>query len=224
MFSNKALDSPFLAPEILFSKFSDHTSALDVWAFGMILFCLMFGRKPVSYYAIYRQWLKRTHNKDVELGNLPFTRPSSSNFIYDPFSIDFENPFDRVNMDDLAATHFKQKMTLEEIENQHHPNDGVLNFNNFMKCISDLSYSGMFTAANSKKFDFKRIIPSSEKGSKDEDDSWKTDDIHNAEKRKLRKEREVEKMIQDAAKKSDAENSKLTQAQRDREARRTKQI
>lgn len=107
MFSNKALDSPFIAPEVLFSKFSDHTAAMDVWAFGMILFCLMFGRRPVSYYAIYRHWLKKTHNKDVELGNLPFTKPSSSNFIYDPFSIDFENPFERINIEDLAATHFK---------------------------------------------------------------------------------------------------------------------
>lgn len=116
MFSNKALDTAFIPPEVLFSKFSDHTAAMDVWAFGMILFCLMFGRRPISYYTIYRKWLKKTHNKDVELGNLPFTKPSNSNFIYDPFSIDFENPFDNVNMDDLAATHFKQKMTLEEIE------------------------------------------------------------------------------------------------------------
>ena len=27
-----------------------------------------------------------------------------------------------------------------------------------MKCISDLSYSGMFTKENSKKFDFARIV------------------------------------------------------------------
>jgi serine/threonine protein kinase len=54
MFSNKALDSPFVPPEVLFSKFSDHTAALDVWCFGMVLFCLMFGRKPVSYYSVYR--------------------------------------------------------------------------------------------------------------------------------------------------------------------------
>lgn len=27
-----------------------------------------------------------------------------------------------------------------------------------MKCISDLSYSGMFTKENSKKFNFNRII------------------------------------------------------------------
>jgi serine/threonine protein kinase len=50
VFSNRALDSPFVAPEILFSKFSEHTAALDVWGFGMVLFCLMFGKNPVSYY------------------------------------------------------------------------------------------------------------------------------------------------------------------------------
>ena len=33
-----------------------------------------------------------------------------------------------------------------------------MNFDNFMKCISDLSYSGMFTKENSKKFDFARIV------------------------------------------------------------------
>ena len=33
-----------------------------------------------------------------------------------------------------------------------------MNFDNFMKCISDLSYSGMFTKENSKKFDFTRIV------------------------------------------------------------------
>ena len=50
MFSNRALDTAFIAPEVLFPKFSDHTAAMDVWAFGMIMFSLIFGRKPVSYY------------------------------------------------------------------------------------------------------------------------------------------------------------------------------
>jgi hypothetical protein len=92
------------------------------------------------------------------MGNLPFTPPSHSNFIYDPFSIDFENPFESISMEDLAQNNFKQKMTLEEMENQFRPKDGTLNFENFMKCISDLSYSGMFTKENSKKFSFDRIV------------------------------------------------------------------
>jgi len=37
------------------------------------------------------------------MGTLPFIPPSSSNFIYDPFSIDFENPFDKMNQEEFAA-------------------------------------------------------------------------------------------------------------------------
>jgi hypothetical protein len=36
------------------------------------------------------------------MGNLPFVPPSSANFIYDPFSIDFENPFDNFSVEELA--------------------------------------------------------------------------------------------------------------------------
>jgi len=61
-------------------------------------------------------------------------------------------------MEDIAQTNFKQKMTLEELESQFRAKDGSLNFENFMKCISDLSYSGMFTKENSKKFSFERVI------------------------------------------------------------------
>lgn len=50
MFSNKALDNPFIPPEALFQKFQDHTAAMDVWSFGMIMYCILFGRKPTSYY------------------------------------------------------------------------------------------------------------------------------------------------------------------------------
>lgn len=32
-----------------------------------------------------------------------------------------------------------------------------MNFDNFMKCIEDLSYSGMFTKKNSKKFNMPKI-------------------------------------------------------------------
>ncbi len=32
-----------------------------------------------------------------------------------------------------------------------------MNFDNFMKCIEDLSYSGMFTKENSKKFNMPKI-------------------------------------------------------------------
>jgi hypothetical protein len=66
----------------------------------------------------------------------------------------------------------------------------MLNFNNFMKCISDLSYSGMFTKENSKKFDFKRIIEPETQATTDDD--MIGDDIHNTDKRKQRDERQAE--------------------------------
>ena len=51
------------------------------------------------------------------MGTLPFIPPSSSNFIYDPFSIDFENPFEKMNQEEFAAyTNKKQK--IEDIEQQ----------------------------------------------------------------------------------------------------------
>ena len=42
-FSNRALDTAFLAPENLFEKFSEQTAAQDVWSFGMIMYALLFG-------------------------------------------------------------------------------------------------------------------------------------------------------------------------------------
>lgn len=58
-FSNRALDNAFIAPEVLFTKFSEHNSALDVWSFGMIMYCLLLGREPESFYSVYRHWYKR---------------------------------------------------------------------------------------------------------------------------------------------------------------------
>jgi serine/threonine protein kinase len=66
---------------------------MDVWSFGMVMFCILFGRKPKSFYKVYREWFMRHHGQDVQKANLPFKPPSYSSFIYDPFTIDFENPF-----------------------------------------------------------------------------------------------------------------------------------
>jgi hypothetical protein len=35
--------------------------------------------------------------------SLPFIPPSQRNFLYDPFSIDFEMPFDKVDMEQLVG-------------------------------------------------------------------------------------------------------------------------
>lgn len=130
---------------------------MDVWAFGMIMFCLLFGKKPVSYYQAYRQWYLKKHHFDVEMSHLPFTPPSNSNFLYDPFSIDFENPFDHVNIEDLAADSRKNKNVLGDLEATFRSKDGKFNFANFMKCIEQLSYSSMFSDGNSKKFNFTSV-------------------------------------------------------------------
>jgi len=60
----------------------------------MIMYCLLLGKKPQSYYSAYRSWYKKCHGHDVEMAALPFIPPSQSNFLYDPFAIDLENPFD----------------------------------------------------------------------------------------------------------------------------------
>lgn len=158
MFSNQSLDDPFVSPEMLFNKFQDHTVAMDVWAFGMILFSVLFGRKPVSYYKIYREWYCKTHGHDVELSNLPFIPPSAKNFIYDPFSLDFDNPFDKVDYEELMSKKvrdFSGGAGTSVIDDD--VSKGSFNFENFMKSIESLSYSAMFSGANSKKFTFKPI-------------------------------------------------------------------
>lgn len=147
-FSNRALDNPFIAPEILFQKFSDHTSAMDVWSFGMIIYCVLLGQKPDSFYSIYRGWYKKQHGHDIELATLPFIPPSKSNFLYDPFSVDFDNPF-HAEEDELIGELNLPGSLMEKTSS--------LNFENCMKCIKNLSCSSLFSDGNSKKFQFKTV-------------------------------------------------------------------
>lgn len=154
MFSNNCLDDPFLAPEMMFNKFQDHTAAIDVWAFGMIMYCVLFGCKPASYYHVYKEWFKKSHNGDVEMQHLPFVPPSSRNFLYDPFSVDFEMPFDKVDYEEIVGKTTKAESKFAFGENCHLDINGDFNFGNFMKCIKNLSYSSMFADNNSKKFCF----------------------------------------------------------------------
>lgn len=113
------------------------------------MYCLLLGRQPESFYSVYRRWYKRQHgNFDVELSALPFIPPSASNFLYDPFSIDFDNPFTKleeeleINQDlDIAGSLIDKQ-------------GAGFNFENVMKCIKNLSISSLFEGANSKKFSF----------------------------------------------------------------------
>jgi serine/threonine protein kinase len=149
-FSNSALDNPFIAPETLFSKFLDQNSALDVWSFGMIMYCLLLGKKPESYYASYRAWYKKCHGHDVEMASLPFIPPSQSNFLYDPFAIDFENPFE--GEEELWG----RDAGLQEL-GSFTEKKGKINFENFIKCLQGRSYSSLFTQESSKKFHFQTL-------------------------------------------------------------------
>jgi serine/threonine protein kinase len=149
-FSNACLDNPFIAPETLFLKFLDQSSALDVWSFGMIMYCLLLGTKPQSFYSVYRAWYKKCHGHDVEMAALPFIPPSQSNFLYDPFAVDFEDPFDSVDDTWVQSSGLDIQGSLKE---KH----GSMSFENFIKCLKDMSYSSLFTQENSKKFHFRTI-------------------------------------------------------------------
>ncbi len=113
------------------------------------MYCILLGQKPDSFYSIYRTWYKAQHGHDIELGQLPFIAPSSSNFLYDPFSIDFDNPFSaeesELNFLNIPGSLIEKK--------------GKLNFDNCMKCIKNLSNSSLFDSqgGTSKKFHFKNL-------------------------------------------------------------------
>ena len=79
-----------------------------------------------------------------------------------PVSLDFDNPFDKVDYEELLSSRarsspdFNDMYTFAE-DDPYHNNDGTFNFANFMKSIESLSYSAMFTHGNSKKFTFKPL-------------------------------------------------------------------
>ena len=137
---------------MLFSGFEKHTAQVDVWAFGMILYCILFGKKPASFYRVYRDWYMKSHGHDVELSTLPFIPPSTKNFIYDPFSIDENNPFSNDgDYEELINHKVRSALNLEEefqFEQSDKPgkSNGAFDFENFIQCIEGLSYSSMFSS------------------------------------------------------------------------------
>jgi serine/threonine protein kinase len=105
---------------------------MDVWSFGMILFCLLTGKKPKSFYTVYRDWYRKSSRSgqnpcgyDVEASQLPFTPPSRTNFVYDPFSYDFDNPFESGSIQDpdLGKEVMKQLKGLSEAADLDTPGD-----------------------------------------------------------------------------------------------------
>lgn len=93
------------------------------------MYCLLLGKKPRSFYAVYREWYKKCHGHDVEMGILPFIPPSLSNFLYDPFSVDFENPFENEDDSWNKPNNLNIKGSLKEKEGEK------ISFENFIKCL-----------------------------------------------------------------------------------------
>lgn len=85
----------------------------------------------------------------MELSAIPFIPPSVSNFLFDPFAIDLDNPFQ-------GTTEEEQELTKGlDISGTLIDKSGTgLNFENVMKCIKNLSISSLFESGNSKKFTF----------------------------------------------------------------------
>lgn len=70
--------------------------------------------------------------------------------MYDPFAIDIENPFDGDDEEWDSSGVLDIQGSLKEKK-------GSINFENFIKCLKDMSYSSLFTQENSKKFHFKSV-------------------------------------------------------------------
>ena len=119
----------------------------------MLMYCLLLGREPESFYAVYRRWYKRQHGYDIELSPLPFIPPSSANFLYDPFAVDFDNPFTSKKMEEELECTRDLDITGTLLDKQ----GTGFNFENVMKCIKNLSISSLFEQGNSKKFTFKSM-------------------------------------------------------------------
>ena len=118
----------------------------------MIMYCLLLGKKPQSYYSAYRAWYRKCHGHDVEMANLPFIPPSQSNFLYDPFAIDLDDPL--AGGEDIDPAQFEGHGDLTGSLSEKETSQ---NFDGFIKCLKGRSYSSLFTQENSKKFHFKAV-------------------------------------------------------------------
>ena len=94
----------------------------------MCLYCVLFGKKPKSFYATYRDWYLKSHGKDIEMiTRMPFVPPSKTNFIYDPFCFDFDNPFEATDLgpEDIGAEVMKQLLERKTVETPSYKPDPV---------------------------------------------------------------------------------------------------
>ncbi len=79
--------NPYLPPEHLFRHFTEHTSDIDTWSFGGLLYTILIGSPPTSYYRTYKAW-RLTHAREEKhsAADLPLVEPSTRSFLYDPLS------------------------------------------------------------------------------------------------------------------------------------------
>jgi serine/threonine protein kinase len=115
-------DDASLAPEHLFNTFTTHTKDLDTWSFGSLMFNMLIGSPPPSYFKLYKDWY--CMHKEVELKR-PFIEPTDLSFVYDPLSgIDMDTRNERIQIigseqnEYLINNNKKSKNTLSSLENQ----------------------------------------------------------------------------------------------------------
>ena len=83
---NEIFSNAYIPPEIIKSNI-ELTSRVDSWVFGVILFNILFGHSPRSYYSQLKDWYKYYYNEHFtkESYDLRFLNPQY-HFYFNPFS------------------------------------------------------------------------------------------------------------------------------------------
>ncbi|CAG9314903.1 unnamed protein product [Blepharisma stoltei] len=77
------LNNPFLAPEFILRR--DQSTSVDVWSFGAILYSLLFGVPPPSFFEAYKIWCNSKGVISPDFQPNSHIIPSTS-FPYNPYS------------------------------------------------------------------------------------------------------------------------------------------
>ena len=84
---NKIYSNSFLPPEFFIHDNFYHTNKMDVWNFGILLFNILFGFLPESFYEQLKNWCKNFTNLNFENVIKKFPRDIiGRHFFYNPFS------------------------------------------------------------------------------------------------------------------------------------------
>jgi serine/threonine protein kinase len=76
----------YIPPETIKSN-KNLTSRVDSWVFGIILFNILFGHSPISYYTQIKEWWEYYYNQKFtkDVYDIQFMN-SKNHFYYNPFS------------------------------------------------------------------------------------------------------------------------------------------